>query len=56
VMTDPVYGTFSGEVVNIFDEGQSGTVVITDDRDNIVDTFTGKAADFQARGEWQSID
>ena len=56
VMTDPVYGTFSGEVVNIFDECQSGTVVITDDQDNIVDTFTGRAADFQARGEWQSID
>jgi len=55
VMTDPVYGQFFGEVVEISDEGRSGTVVITDDRDEVVDTFTGKAADFQSSGEWQSM-
>ena len=33
VMTDPVYGQFFGEVVEISDEGRSGIVVITDDRD-----------------------
>jgi len=54
-MTDPVFGTFFGEVIEISDEGRSGTVVITDERDNVVDTFTGTAADFQASGEWQSV-
>jgi hypothetical protein len=55
VMTDPVFGGFFGEVIEISDEGRSGTVVITDERDNVVDTFTGTAADFQASGEWQSV-
>jgi hypothetical protein len=55
VMTDPVFGSFFGEVIEISDEGRSGTVVITDERDNVVDTFTGTAADFQASGEWQSV-
>ena len=55
VMTDPVFGSFFGEVIEISDEGRSGTVVITDGRDNIVDTFTGTAADFQVSGEWQSV-
>jgi hypothetical protein len=55
VMTDPVFGSFFGEVIEISDEGRSGTVVITDGRDNVVDTFTGTAADFQASGEWQSV-
>jgi hypothetical protein len=54
-MTDAVFGTFFGEVIEISDEGRSGTVVITDGRDNIVDTFTGTAADFQVSGEWQSV-
>jgi len=55
VMTDPVFGSFFGEVIEISDEGRSGTVVITDEQDNVVDTFTGTAADFQASGEWQSV-
>ena len=55
VMTDPVFGSFFGEVIEISDEGRSGTVVITDERDNVVDTFTGTAVDFQASGEWQSV-
>ena len=54
-MTDPVFGSFFGEVIEISDEGRSGTVVITDEQDNVVDTFTGTAADFQASGEWQSV-
>ena len=53
IIADPVLGTFFGEVIDISDEGKSGTVVITDDQDNILDTFTGNAADFQASGEWQ---
>jgi hypothetical protein len=54
-MTDLVFGTFFGEVIEISDEGRSGTVVITDERDNVVDRFTGKAADLQDSGEWQSV-
>ena len=54
-MTDAVLGTFFGEVIEISDGGQSGSLVITDDRGNVVDMFTGSAADFQASGEWQSI-
>ena len=56
VMRDPVYGKFFGEVVEISDEGWSGILVITDDRDEIVDTFTGSAGEFQASGEWQLIE
>jgi hypothetical protein len=35
VMTDPVFGNFFGEVIEISDEGRSGTVVITDEQDNV---------------------
>ena len=56
VMADRVYCQFFGEVIEISDEGRSGTVVITDDRDDIVDTFTGSAGEFQASGEWQLAD
>jgi hypothetical protein len=54
-MTDAVFGTVFGEVIEISDEGWSGSIVITDDQGNVVDTFTGNAADFQASGEWQLI-
>jgi len=54
-MTDAVLGTFFGEVIEISDRGRSGSIVITDDQSNVVDTFTGSAADFQASGEWQLI-
>jgi hypothetical protein len=54
-MTDAVFGTFFGEVIEISDQGRSGCVVITDDRNDVVDTFTGSAADFQASGEWQLV-
>jgi hypothetical protein len=53
IMADAVFGTFMGEVVDISDDGVSGTVVITDDQGNIVDTFTGNAAEFQICGEWR---
>jgi hypothetical protein len=53
VNKDPTYGTFVGEVIEIADEGQRGTVVITDCRGNVLDTFSGRAANFQATGEWQ---
>jgi hypothetical protein len=53
VMTDAVFGSFFGEVIEISDRGRSGSVVITDHEGNVVDTFTGSAADFQASGEWQ---
>ena len=52
IMADAVFGTFVGGVVEISDDGISGTVVITDDQGNIVDTFTGTAAEFQRCGEW----
>ena len=52
IMADAVFGTFVGDVVEISDDGISGTVVITDDQGNIVDTFTGTAAEFQRCGEW----
>jgi hypothetical protein len=53
---DAIFGTFFGEVIEISDRGRQGTVVITDDRGNEVDTFFGTAVAFQASGEWQLID
>jgi len=55
MMSDPVHGAFLGEVIDVSDDGASGTVVIMDDQGNIIDTFTGSAASFQASGEWQLI-
>ena len=56
MMTDAVFGTFFGVVIETFHQGQSGSVIITDEHDNVVDTFTGSAADFEASGEWQSTE
>ena len=56
VNKDAIYGTFLGEVIEIVDEGRRGTVVITDDQGNVLDTFRGTAAGFQASGEWQLIE
>jgi hypothetical protein len=53
---DPFYGTFLGEVIAISAQGRRGTVVITDSQGNVLDTFIGTAAAFQATGEWQLID
>jgi hypothetical protein len=49
---DPIFGPFFGEVIEISDHGQRGAVLITDDRGNVLDTFRGSAAAFQASGEW----
>ena len=56
IARDAIFGTFFGEVIEVSDDGRSGIVVITDDRDNVLDTFSGSAADFQASGEWQVAD
>ena len=48
-----VYGRFLGEVIEISAEGRWGSVVITDDQGNVLDTYIGTAAAFQASGEWQ---
>ena len=56
IMTDPLFGTFVGEVVDVSEGGISGTVVIVDDQGNEVDEFTGTAAEFQASGEWRLLE
>ena len=56
IMTDPVFGTFIGEVVEVCEGGVSGTVIIIDEQGNEVDTFTGTAAEFQASGEWRLVE
>ena len=48
-----VYGRFLGEVIEISAEGRWGSVVITDDQGNVLDTYIGTAVAFQASGEWQ---
>jgi|HubBroStandDraft_6_1064221.scaffolds.fasta_scaffold1017801_2 hypothetical protein len=35
------------------DQGRRGTVVITDEQGDVLDTFCGRAETFQASGEWQ---
>ena len=56
IMADPTFGTFVGEVVEVSEDGMSGTVIIRDDQENEVDVFTGTAAEFQASGEWRLLD
>ena len=56
INNDPTYGTFFGEVIEASSEGRRGTVVITDSRSNVLDTYRGTAAAFQASGEWQLIE
>ena len=55
-MTDAVFGTFVGEVIEVLEDGITGTVLITDDQGNEVDTFAGTAAEFQASGEWRLVE
>jgi hypothetical protein len=55
LLYDAIYGNFIGEVIEVSDDGASGAVVITDEWGDIVDTFVGSAAAFQASGEWQLI-
>jgi hypothetical protein len=54
--SDAVFGPFFGEVIEISNHGQRGAVLITDDHGNVLDTFRGSAAAFQASGEWQLIE
>jgi hypothetical protein len=51
-----MYGKFFGEVIESSDRGRRGTVVITDNQGNVLDTYSGSAATFQASGEWQLIE
>jgi hypothetical protein len=53
VLPDPTFGIFYGEVIEISDNGRSGIVIITDDEGNVLDSFSGSAAVFQASGDWQ---
>ena len=53
---DAMHGRFFGEVIESSAQGRWGTVVITDDRGNVLDTYIGTAAAFQASGEWQLIE
>jgi hypothetical protein len=49
-------GRFFGEVIETSAQGRRGTVVITDDERNVLDTYCGSAAAFQDSGEWQLIE
>jgi len=53
IADDSIFGTFYGEIIEVWDDGRSGIVIITDDQGNVLDTFTGSAAIFQASGEWR---
>jgi len=53
IAEDHIFGTFYGEVIEVWDSGRSGLVIITDDQDNVLDTFSGSAAGFQVSGEWR---
>ena len=48
-----MYDRFLGEVIEIADHGRRGSVVITDDQGNVVDTYIGVATKFRASGDWQ---
>ena len=54
VMSDPIFGIFYGEVVEVSDDIVA-TVVITDGEGNEMDTFIGSAAEFRVSGEWQLV-
>ena len=55
VITDALFGTFIAEVIEVSEDGVSGTVLIEDGQGNEVDTFVGTAAEFQASGEWRLL-
>ena len=56
VNNDATHGPFFGEVTDSSSQGRRGTVVITDDQGNLLDTYNGSADEFQASGEWQLIE
>jgi hypothetical protein len=53
---DAMSGRFFAEVIEIAEEGRQGTVVITDCRGNVLDTFSETAAKFQTANEWKLIE
>jgi hypothetical protein len=55
VIADPIFGIFYGEVAEVSDDSQSGTVVITDGEGNELDTFVGSAVAFRVSGEWRLV-
>jgi hypothetical protein len=56
VNEDAMYGRFLGEVIETSAQGRWGTVMITDDQGNLLDTYIGTAEAFQASGEWRLMD
>jgi hypothetical protein len=48
-------GKLLGEVVEISDEGRSGVLMITDDKGNTVDRYSGPAPGFQGFGKWRIV-
>ena len=56
IMADADFGTFIGEVIEVYEHGALGAVLIGDEQGNEVDTFTGTAAEFQASGEWRPLE
>jgi hypothetical protein len=55
IMADALFGTFIAKVIEVLEDGMSGTLLIEDDQGNEVDTFAGTAAEFQASGEWRLL-
>ena len=55
IMADALFGIFIAEVIEVSEDGMSGTVLIEDAQGNEVDTFAGTAAEFQASGEWRLL-
>jgi len=47
-------GTLRGEVIEIFDDGRSGVLVVTDDKGN-VQRENMNAADIQVLGYWRVV-
>jgi hypothetical protein len=56
IMVDAIFGSFMGEVIEVSEDGASGSVIIRDEEGNEVDTFTGTVTEFQASGEWRLLE
>jgi hypothetical protein len=48
-------GDLFAEVVQVFDQGRLGILIISDDKGNVIDTFEGTADEFRSTGEWKPI-